>query len=291
MSKNIWFEKPDSSSITVNQHVLPRESIRRFCGQQDGKIDVYLKAHRKIVRTGPGDKTFCAQRVWDQKAESGPLSDIENRFQALAAAIVSGRVQTLQPWDCLVVSEMYALWRYRHLYRAGMPDIKANLGMAEQPHLKELTKEREEMLELGHVAFFRADGTFPARQMIGVQLVAGIDTFMEYAAGRSWGILSANTGEFLVPDTFGSYNVLPVSPRVVLALDHPNAVFDSHQVGAINLCALEVFEQYCFARDLSILTLPRVGQAVMSGNRQRLSELGQVTARTAVTMACRKRVE
>lgn len=267
MSKNPWFEKPDSSSITVNQHVFPKESIRRFCGRQDGKVDVYLRAHRKKVRTGPGDKTFCAQRVWDQKAESGPLSDIENRFQALAAGIVSGRVQTLQPWEQLVVSEMYALWRYRHVYRGGLPDLKLNLGGGEQSHLKELTKEREEVLELGHVMFFRPDGTFPVRQMIGVQLLAGVDTFMEYAVGKSWGILRANTGEFLVPDTFASYNVLPVSPRVALALDHSDAVLDSDQVGAVNLCALEAFDQYCFARDLSKLTLPRIGQTVMLGSR------------------------
>ena len=71
-------QKGNPYQLTVCQHTFPAASIARFA-DTTGCVEVYLIKQNKVVRLKPDDKLFCAKRVWDQRAESGFMKEIEDR--------------------------------------------------------------------------------------------------------------------------------------------------------------------------------------------------------------------
>jgi len=72
-----------------NQHVLPRQSIIRFCSGKKMRVHVKLLRNGKSFMAGPDDKNFIAARKWDEQIERSSL-DIETAFQKTASLVVSG---------------------------------------------------------------------------------------------------------------------------------------------------------------------------------------------------------
>jgi hypothetical protein len=70
-------------------------------------------------------------------------------------------------------------------------------------------------------------------------------------AGKRWGILRSSEAEFLVPDNFSSYSVLPLSPAIALVEGHADGEIDFRQVADINGMAVHGSRRYYFARDMS----------------------------------------
>ncbi len=105
-------QKGNPYSLTICQHAFPAASIARFAGN-DGRVDVYLIHQKKQIRLKPEDQLFCAKRVWDQRAESGYMKEIEDKYQLLAGSIISGSKQTISNDEQLTITDMFAIWNIR----------------------------------------------------------------------------------------------------------------------------------------------------------------------------------
>jgi len=227
--------------LTVNQHVLPQASIRRFCGPDD-LVDVRLLRLSKRIRKAPSDPLFCAQRAWDQRAEHGYMREIEDAFQEVADRIVTTGV--LAGKDYSHLTRFWFLWHFRAgLKERPMEDVKIN-GV---PALV-LTKDAQEMLERNRVMTVGANGMVAGRSMAGVLLQARIAAASQAKLG--WGMIHAADGEFAVPDTFQNFMALPLTPNLFLLAEHPDCVIPRSEVEWINTMGLRLASRYVFARDL-----------------------------------------
>jgi hypothetical protein len=83
-------EKPERGNppeLVRRQHVLPRRSIKRFV--EAGGVDLVDLKRGRLRRAGVNDVMFCADRAWNNGAETGWMKEIEDAFQALVEEILS----------------------------------------------------------------------------------------------------------------------------------------------------------------------------------------------------------
>jgi hypothetical protein len=100
--------------------------------------------------------------------------------------------------------------------------------------------------------FARKGGTMPARQLNGVQLQMRIGDYARQLAAdvTRWGVISAQSGEFIVPDV-PSHAIIPLSPRLALVGSSPDGVIVEQNLAQINRAASALSQEYFFARDFS----------------------------------------
>jgi len=67
--------------------------IERFT-DSTGRVNLFDRSRNKVRMAAPSDDIFCAQRVWDQRAEAGFIKSIEDDFQALADEIAADKLTT-----------------------------------------------------------------------------------------------------------------------------------------------------------------------------------------------------
>ncbi len=235
------------NSLTVNQHVFPSKSIERFTNQS-GNVSVHDLHRAKGFLAKPKNAIFCASRAWDERAETGYMKHIEAEFQEIVDPIVDGKTETLAPEHKAAIDRMYALWHMRSRYReleSQEVQLNGNVG-------NDLTKEQEENLEKNGYMFARKSGTMPARQLNGLELQLRIDNYArDLAAGVTrWGVISAQSGEFIVPDV-PSHGIIPLTPRVALVQSAPDGMIIERNVAEINQAMRATSQDYFFARDFS----------------------------------------
>jgi hypothetical protein len=232
--------------LTVNQHVFPLKTMEQFA--QDGRVSVYLIPRCEVRSAKPNNPLFCARRAWDERAEAGYMKRIEDEFQAIVAPIIDGRVGTIAREHKPAVDRMYALWYMRARYRdLEEQEIQLN-GIAGDV----LTKEQEENLEKNGYMFARKGGTMPARQLNGVQMQMRIDAYARQLAAEvtGWGVISAQSGEFVVPDV-PPHTIIPLSPHLALVGSIRDGVIVEQNLAEINRAARAASQEYFFARDLT----------------------------------------
>jgi hypothetical protein len=231
--------------LTFWQHVFPAKSLERFAGP-DGKVAVKHCQADKEFKLAPDNELFCAQRRWDQRAEAGYMKDIENQFQSLGDEIITG-LRTIDDEQSRIVTRFFALWRLRfHHKHAPLPDhfIK---GVVEE-HLSE---DQEELLESKWVGYFSADQMMPGRIVAGIQIQTNIQAIDAHLRGNRWGVVTADKGEFIVPDTFGVMTVVPVTPTICLVCAREDMEISNAEVSKINRLAMRYRQDYCVARDFT----------------------------------------
>lgn len=241
-------QKGNPHKLTVKQHVFPRRSIERFYDARNG-IELYLAKQKKSIRALSTHDVFCARRAWSHRVESGFMADIERRYQEVADAIVQGGVSSITGLDQRAVCDMFSLWYVRwHWQDSSRPDLKPKV---ERPEGRPLTIDAQEELEKAGVLFFRPDGTFPVRQAVGANIQLDQEELAYSMSSRPWGIVRAECGQFVVPDTYGSDAILPLGPTVVLAWDCPDKTITAEAVAAINRVAFARHKRYLFAESFA----------------------------------------
>lgn len=235
------------NSLTVNQHVFPSKSIERFTDQR-GRVSVHELHRAAVICAKPDNAIFCARRAWDERAETGYMKRTEDDFQRTVGPIVDGKAQTLASELKAAIDRMYALWYMRSRHRdLESQEIQLN-GIAGY----DLTKEQEENLEKNGYMFARKGGRMPARQLNGVELQLRIDNYaLALAASVTrWGVISAQSGEFIVPDV-PSHGIIPLTPRLALVNSAPDGMIIERNVAEINRSMRATSRDYFFARDFS----------------------------------------
>jgi hypothetical protein len=232
--------------LTIKQHVFPLKTMEQFT--QGGRLSVYLIARREVIPAKPNNSVFCACRAWDERAEAGYMKRIEDEFQAVVAPIIDKKVGAIASEHKPVIDRMYALWYMRSRYR-DLEDQEVSLnGIVGDA----LTKEQEENLEKNGYLFARKGGTMPARQLNGMLLQMRIDDYArQLVAGvPRWGIISTQSGEFIVPDV-PLHTIIPLSPRLALVNSASDGVITGENLTEINRAASAASWEYFFAHDFS----------------------------------------
>lgn len=235
------------NSLTVNQHVFPSKSIERFANPS-GYVSVHDLHRAKDFPAKPKNAIFCASRAWGERTETGYMRRIEAEFQKTVDPIVDGKTQTLAPEHKAAIDSMYALWHMRSRYRElELHEVQLN-GIVGS----DLTKEQEENLEKNGYMFARKSGTMPARQLNGLELQLRIDNYARDLAASvtRWGVISAQSGKFIVPDV-PSHGIIPLTPRIALVQSAPDGMIIERNVAEINRAMRATSQDYFFARDLS----------------------------------------
>jgi len=244
------YEKPQKGNPhepTINQHAFPAKSISRFT-DKSGRVEVALTKAGKVVKLKPQDQAFCAKRIWNQRAESGYMKSIEDKFQSLAEAILDGRQKCITPIEDHLVTEMFALWNLRaHRKENPIEDQKVNaIDVAVK-----FTKDQQEIMEKNHITTIRPDLTIAGRDLAGISLQMDIDRICEQMHDTEWGVLTAAEGEFIVPDNFSNARILPLSPTKCLFSQSKNDTIGRGEVAKLNRLALATSYDHWFARDIS----------------------------------------
>jgi hypothetical protein len=241
-------QKGNRHGLTVQQHVLQHAGIARFAGP-DGKVAVKLCGKPSIQRLLPNHNLFCARRLWDQRSEAGYMKGIEDEFQRLVESILRGS-RALKLTQTLSSQDFSLSGCCAQLQHHPIPDHILN-GVLGEP----LTKDQQERCEKSWGAFVRPDQSFPGRFLSGLQIQAGIDALSTQWAERRWGIVRANEGEFICPDTSGQLAAVPLTPTVSLHLDHEDSVIPRSEVARRNVSAQRLARRYSIARDFAACPL------------------------------------
>jgi len=237
--------------LTLDQHVFPKAGIQRFTNL-DGSVEIFVKKLNRALQLRTNNSIFCAKRVWDQKTESGVGKRIEDRFQTLARAIISGSVTTIGIFEKRIVEEFFSLWRTRHKFKTeGLADISLH-GITGAS----LTKDQQEILESNHT-LYAVDGVMKGRLMASLHIFGYQNQFLRDTQSIQWGIARSYSDEFIVPDSFDDMMIVPVSPRIAIVADLPDSVLTRDQVAAINQAAMARASDYYFARRLAVCPVVR----------------------------------
>ncbi|MBB5393044.1 MULTISPECIES: hypothetical protein [unclassified Herbaspirillum] len=239
-------QKGNPHKLTIDQHIFPKACISRFTDGQ-GTVQVRRINGDQDLWLTPSNSYFCARRLWDQKAEAMFMKSIEDRFQNIAKKIVAGAIVTLDTEMNAAVTDMYLLWTLRHeRFVSPLPDVKLSMVQPE----RELSVDTQEILEANGYIFALPDNTIPSRFMTGVRFVIDMDRERQRMAGKTWGIVKSTEAEFLVPDNFSAYSILPLSPMITLMEGHPDQHIDFKLVADINGQAVHGCHHYYFARNI-----------------------------------------
>lgn len=241
-------QKGNPHQLTVNQHIFPAKSISRFV-DASGTVCVVHKKIEGVIRAKPDDQIFCAKRVWDQRAEAGYMKNIEDKFQALADAILNRSQNNIGLLEDKIVTDMFMLWGIRHHRNHNpIPDQKVE-GIIDVS--RKLSKDEQEILEKNHIGFIRPDLTISGRSLTGINIQMNMDVARKDMSDTRWGILTAQEGEFLVPDNFNNARIIPLSPQHCLFSQSHNETIHFDEVKKINRMALQNVNDFWFAKDIS----------------------------------------
>jgi len=238
------------NQLALKQHVFPVRNIQRFAGA-DNRVEVRDLTSGRERRAKPQDRIFCADRAWDQRAEAGYMKEIEDNFQTVADAIISGQSAISTPDQRQAVERMFALWYMRGRYR----ELDAQEVGLHPTTGDSHTKEEEENLEAKGYLFARTGGRMPARQFNGLQLQRRIDAYSSaLSAIERWGIVRPLAGEFLVADV-PTHTILPLTPELALVGPAPDGMITEENLALLNRAIRADSQRYFFARDFAVCPL------------------------------------
>ncbi|MCL1622602.1 DUF4238 domain-containing protein [Ralstonia pseudosolanacearum] len=234
--------------LTRKQHIFPRASIERFRHATTGITAIRLAAGQRITNIDARNMLFCANHVWDQRAEGGFGAQIEGKFQALAERLIQGDTRWLgmNHW---LITQFHALWEGRARYAdSAVPGLKFPGELGE----RELTNDLKELLEARHTFYIDEENFLPSRQATGLHIQVWIMNAMRTREKLTWRLCrsSPGAGEFLVPDTPASLYI-PLTPTLALLGDSNIDVAYPNVMKAINLMALAHSRRFVIAHDLS----------------------------------------
>lgn len=186
---------------------------------------------------------------------------LEDRFQKIADQIVDGSLLTLDGHMHEIVSDFFFLWQLRHHRRLNPIADEPTSGLS--PSI--LTQDEQEILESKHTMYVTPEGTIPGRFISGIHFFGALQYARRDMNGRRWGILKASDAEFVVPDNFGDYAMLPLSPTLMLAAGHADGHVSYPDVAKINTLAVGCSIQYYFAKDFDKTPVLRVPYLTVLG--------------------------
>jgi hypothetical protein len=243
------YEKPQNQNpheLPIKQHIFPLKSIERFANN-DGFIETRIIKHNIVKLLKSDNPIFCGNRIWDNRAETGYMKSIENDFQEIATNICKDNKYKIEIENMRKISMFYSLWRMRFHFKHNPKSDGKLKGI----HGEELCKNEEEIVEKKNMVLVRKNGLIPIRMMNGVRIQREIDILTYNLRNYNWGIVKAIKGEFIVPDNYGEYTIIPISPQIILNGNSRDIIIDNKEIAEINRIAIQKSVEYYFANKLA----------------------------------------
>jgi len=238
-------QKGNPHQLPIRQHIFPAKSIARFCDKSGG-VEVCFKTRGLQRKLRPNNAPFVVKQYWDAKAEES-FKGIEDSFQAMIERINPNGFVKLYALENEVSLRMYSSWYARaHFDKPTDQLINGVIGPS-----RDLSIDVRERLEKAGLLTLSSDCIVSGRQLSWNYLLQYMDVLEEKFKGKTWGLLTAACGEFLVPDMPPNNMItLPVTPRHLLLMDHPNQTIPEFAVKEINNRFIAGSKNYYFARTL-----------------------------------------
>lgn len=247
--------KENEYKITVNQHIIPVESIKRFT-KIDNKVNIknLLSKNKKISRVNPKDSIFTVKRFWSEIDETGYMKSIEDNFQLIVDQIINNKLSRFNFKENKVIWKMYLLWRYRvEFFENSQKYLLAdNIG-------SDYTQiEKEQIESIGMV--YDNDGDIPSRFIIGGQIQLSIMRDIEIYSNICWKVIISNDTKFIMPSNpYMDRKVIdkiliidklyfPISSKVCL-VPHNDFLIDNDFVNNLNELMKKIVSGFIFGNN------------------------------------------
>ena len=233
-------QKKNPHQITMNQHCHTARCIRQF--ENNGIVQVKRLATDDVIKCKKDNPIFCAQRVWDERAEKGYMAKIENDFHREVdnADLGINRNHT-------VISMYHLLWCIRHhFYMNPLSDatLVGEFGSG-------ITKDQSEVVESKWGAFVRENGELPSRFLTSLKIQQLIDMNIETYSAINWGLLKATEGEFLVSDSYSGVCFMPITPKLAFYANEKDQEITRDDLAALNNLSKGQAFNFHFGKDLA----------------------------------------
>lgn len=237
-------QKGNPHQLPIRQHTLPTKSIARFC--EHGGVEVQFVRSNRRVRLKPDGDPFYVKQHWDAKAE-GHFKEIEDSFQSMVEGQNLANGSFITGARAEIILKMFASWYARaHFKKPGDRTINGILGPS-----RNMSQDEREQMEKAGVMTIGDDCSIWGRQMAWPQLMFRMNDIQKSFERRQWGLMTSNSGEFLVPDKPPNNIVaIPIAPKQLLIMDYPNQAVQEDVVRQVNDRFLSGSEKYYFARNL-----------------------------------------
>ncbi|WP_370975306.1 hypothetical protein [Enterobacter roggenkampii] len=239
-------QKRNPHQLSVDQHIHAAHCIKKFANEKN-TISVFDKSVSQWVQRKPDAAIFCAKRAWDQRAEKGYMNSIETAF-----------FQTLDSIDTPAINRNHdAITRYFHLWRL-RGEARDNEGqnvIFNGMSGSSLTIDEQEILESNHMLFITEEDGMPSHLAKGMEIQVMLDKICHLMGPITWGLLTANRGEFLVADYYpgdrdGLQPFIPISPHHAFFANVTDRHISVQQVRELNRASVASSKNYCFCRSL-----------------------------------------
>lgn len=218
--------------LTVRQHVLSAASIQRFVNPETQRVCLVDRVRKMTRPAAVDDELFITKRAY------------EDPFQALADGIIGGSITAISGEHKEVADRFLGLWLSRcHFRNSDDSDVTNDNLVGEW-----LSKDQQEILEKKGMLFHRKSG-LPRRMLNGILIHKYIDACVIRASQVPWGILRSSEGQFIVPDC--PYDMLPISPTIVLCAGQPSGWVAHNGVSRMNRRSRVLSFSYFFAQNLT----------------------------------------
>lgn len=235
-------QRKNPHKVSVTQHVFPVKSIERF---RKGKVVELHDLERKVFRNAsPTDEAFVCKRLWDHASETGFMKNVEDDYQGLVDAILSGDRISIENRS-QVITEFYSLWCSRSYISKYSNNGVTHLSIEGDV----LSKDEEEKIESMNMSFLRSGGVIPERFINGVQAQLRYMHYCDLYKGTSWGLVQAKGIEFIVPDNFSRALVVPVTPEYAFIGGCKDGVAMYDDIIKVNEMAIASADSYLFCRE------------------------------------------
>ncbi|WP_447916233.1 hypothetical protein [Delftia acidovorans] len=237
-------EKP--KQITTNQHIISKTVLRRFMNKVSGRVHVCDLRSGEKKFLGPDGPPFTTNRSWDQRSESGNfVAAIERNFGIIAKKVTEKNATNLDADANLTITRMHCIWRLRFRF-ATHPIRDHFVGFP----VSTVSPEFMDQGEHHGIISTLPDGHIPGRMIAGPLMSLRLFDLESQLQGTKWGIIRARTGEFILPDSYGDYLIMPLSPTCCFIANEEDAYATEQGVAEINTVAIEKSQYYFAARDL-----------------------------------------
>lgn len=176
------------------------------------------------------------------------MQDIERRFGVVVAGVLRGPSTIQRDASHRTISEMFALWRARtHFAYQPLADQRL-AGVAPE---RVVSPDAMDQLEHYGVIVPDSAGFIAGRMLAGPTLQRMLDAHLHALGDMRWGVVRAEEGEFVLPDTFGGNLVLPIAPTYCFVANNPDGVIGIEVVGQLNVLAQKCAKRFLVARHLA----------------------------------------
>jgi hypothetical protein len=233
--------KGNPQGLTIQQHVHTARAISLFYNNEN-KVEVHLIAEQQVVQKAKKATVFCTRRTWDQRAETGFMAAIENKFHAQI-----DQIKPYQDRDHIAITNYWLLWKLRRKYHLNILDDIALNGISGSG----LTKDQQEIIERKGGVVIRDSGIISSRFQAGLVIQMELDKSFREFNDLSWGLLEATEGDFLVADGYDDLAFIPIKPRLAFLAGVQDQKISREAVADLNRGSISEAKEYYFARNIN----------------------------------------